>query len=355
MKIKSIKSWKENLELTRPYTIAFKTIKSVENCFVAIELENGIVGLGAGNPSFQVVGESIEDTENTLAIANIEWLENRKITDFYALCREVQIVCKNRPGAAAALDIALHDAFTQYLNVPLAGFLGQKFNSLPTSITIGIKSIEESLEEAKEYFNRGFRYLKIKLGKSLDQDLELLEKLREAYKTSIHLRIDANQGYNKDQLIKFFHQTRDLNLELIEQPLPAKNVQELKSLPKEVKKVIAADESLISPKDALNLNNGEKACDIFNIKLMKCGGINQARIIAQIADITNTELMWGCNDESIISITAALHTAFSSNKTKYLDLDGSLDLAKDIVEGGFIINKGNMSINEQPGLGLKRI
>ena len=64
-------------------------------------------------------------------------------------------------------------------------------------------------------------------------------------------------------------------------------------------------------------------------------------------------LFWGCNDESIVSITAALHIAFASANTKYLDLDGSLDLAEDIVTGGFILKDGLMSISDKPGLGVE--
>jgi len=67
------------------------------------------------------------------------------------------------------------------------------------------------------------------------------------------------------------------------------------------------------------------------------------------------DLFWGCNDESIISITAALHAAFSCKNTKYIDLDGSFDLAKDIVKGGFVLKEGYMSCADTPGLGVERI
>ena len=63
----------------------------------------------------------------------------------------------------------------------------------------------------------------------------------------------------------------------------------------------------------------------------------------------------GCNDESRISITAALHLALATSNTKYLDLDGSLDLARDVVTGGFELKDGMMSLTDQPGLGVKRI
>jgi L-alanine-DL-glutamate epimerase-like enolase superfamily enzyme len=65
--------------------------------------------------------------------------------------------------------------------------------------------------------------------------------------------------------------------------------------------------------------------------------------------------MWGCNDESIVSIAAALHVALSCPNTRYLDLDGSLDLARDLVSGGFIIKDGVMSITGESGLGVKRV
>ena len=65
--------------------------------------------------------------------------------------------------------------------------------------------------------------------------------------------------------------------------------------------------------------------------------------------------MWGCMDESIISISAALHAAFACPNTKYIDLDGSFDLKRDVVEGGFNLENGYMSVVDKPGLGVERV
>ena len=62
--------------------------------------------------------------------------------------------------------------------------------------------------------------------------------------------------------------------------------------------------------------------------------------------------MWGCNDESIVSITAALHVAFAQPHTKYIDLDGSFDLAQEVVSGGFVLEDGYMWPSDKPGLGV---
>lgn len=62
--------------------------------------------------------------------------------------------------------------------------------------------------------------------------------------------------------------------------------------------------------------------------------------------------MWGCMDESIVSISAALHVALASPATRYLDLDGSFDLSRDIVSGGFVLEDGFLRTSESPGLGV---
>jgi L-alanine-DL-glutamate epimerase-like enolase superfamily enzyme len=355
MKIKDVKAWSVDLGNTKPYTIAFKTVDEVKNAFVEITLDNGVTGIGAGNPSEYVVGETLEQCLDALKEKNLEFLIGRDIREFNQLTFEVWRKFPENPSARAALDIALHDAFTKFLGVPLVKFLGQKIKKLPTSNTIGIKNVADTIKEAQEYIKRGFKVLKVKLGKDLDEDVERIMKLRETFGTSVVIRVDANQGYTVEQTIQFYGRTYDLDIELIEQPLPAKAISELKGLPKEVRKVLAADESLITPSDAIELLKPPKAAAIFNIKLMKCGGISQALKIADIALHEEIDLFWGCNDESIVSITAALHAAFACSNTKYIDLDGSLDLARDVVKGGFILKDGYMSCSDKPGLGVERI
>ncbi len=354
MKIKHIGIWRKNLKNKRPYTIAFKTINEVYNAFVAITLDNGIVGMGAANPSEYVVGESLSQCMEALSEENTAFLIGRDIRQITQLLFEILSKFPDNPSARAALDIAIHDAFTQYLQVPLSYYLGKKFDALPTSVTIGIKAAKETLEEANDYYKSGFKILKIKLGRDMNEDIERLQKIKERFGNKVKIRVDANQAYSYEQTIGFFEKIRGMDIELVEQPMAAKATAAMRALPAEVKRIVAADESLISPKDALHLINTEKACGIFNIKLMKCGGISQALKIADIAISSGVKLMWGCNDESRISISAALHTALSCPATKYIDLDGSFDLLKDVVSGGFVLKDGYMSVIDSPGLGLKR-
>ena len=247
--------------------------------------------------------------------------------------------------------MALHDLFTKHLGVPLVNYLGRAHQSLPTSITIGIKSVEESIEEADEYVGRGFKILKLKTGKSLEEDIERCLKIRAHVGPSIKIRIDANQGYTPKELETFVGKTRHMNYEFLEQPLKGTEYSDMLKVSEEIRKECAADESLHFPEDALNMAADPQPFGVYNIKLMKCGGIYQACRIADIADIAKIDLMWGCMDESIVSIAAALHAALASPATKYIDLDGSLDLAKDIVDAGFQLKDGYMTTTDNPGIG----
>jgi L-alanine-DL-glutamate epimerase-like enolase superfamily enzyme len=249
--------------------------------------------------------------------------------------------------------MALHDLLARELEVPMVEMLGRAHEALPTSITIGIMSTAEALELAAEHVGHGFRILKVKLGRALEEDVERVVRLRESFGPGVALRVDANQGYSLQDLARFAHDTEGLDIEIIEQPLPANEVQAMRELPPELRSRLAADESLLREEDALRLLVPRPACGIFNIKLMKCGGLFAARRIATLAELSVTELMWGCMDESLISISAALHLALASPATRYLDLDGSLDLARDVAEGGFLLEDGLMRTTDEPGTGAR--
>jgi len=248
--------------------------------------------------------------------------------------------------------MALHDLVARSEGVPLVDLFGRCHEVLPTSVTIGISSVEETLAEAEEYLGRGFRCLKVKTGRAFDEDVKRLTRLRESVGPEVSIRIDANQGYTVDEAGVLGDLAGDLKLELIEQPLPAASDSELRTLPSSVRRIIAADESLHGEEGARILAADPPACGIFNIKLMKCGGIRPARAISEIAQSASIDLMWGCNDESVVSIAAALHAAYACPNTKYIDLDGSFDLARDPATNGFVVEEGCLRLLDRPGLGV---
>jgi L-alanine-DL-glutamate epimerase-like enolase superfamily enzyme len=354
MKIKSVRAYVKNIDLKRPYTIARNTFTDAEIVFFEIELTNGMIGLGSANTDVEVVGEHAGDTMTNLLSPEVAELEGKDIRHFFKHISRYRRLYPKFPGTQAAIDIALHDAFCKWLGVSVLNFYGRAHEKMITSVTIGIKDVNETLEEAKEYYDSGFRALKVKTGRNAELDAERIIKLREVYGSHFAIRVDANTGYDLEQLKTFIRLTEHQNVELIEQPLLPGMEHDLLLLPIQARTTLAADESLKSARSALTLSQ-LKAFGIFNIKLMKCGGIAAAMEIANIAAHADIDLFWGCNDESMISITAALHAAFACPHTRYIDLDGSLDLLNDVVINGFDIQNGYMIPSNEPGLGLNLI
>jgi hypothetical protein len=250
--------------------------------------------------------------------------------------------------------MAVWDAWAKERDRPLVDLLGRAHDALETSITIGIKNAAETVAESEEYVGRGFRVLKVKLGHALAEDLERLARLRErgaiascCASTPIRATGRASSTSSSPR--------RGSRIEFTEQPGPAGEIDAQRALPGGAPARARADESLLDERDALRLAAEPRPCGIFNIKLMKCGGIAPGLGIARIAEAANIDLMWGCMDESVLSIAAALHAAFASPNTRYLDLDGSFDLASDFARGGFALENGVMRTLDRPGLGAELV
>ncbi|KPJ96617.1 MAG: chloromuconate cycloisomerase [Gammaproteobacteria bacterium SG8_11] len=355
-KIVKANCWKQNLELTRSYSISYRTISHVENIFVQLETGNGNSGIGSGSPAEFVTGETSKSAIDILDKKLEQLLLGKDIRYLKEHCRTLETEMPNNPAAATAIDIALHEILAKHLHIPLVDLLGRVHHKLPSSITIGIKeTVEETLNEAAEHLEKGFRIIKLKIGKNVERDIETTRKLHEKVGKSMKIRVDANQGYSARDLIRYVKETESCKLELIEQPVRKNSEREMFDVPAEIRKICAGDESIRRPKDAQRYSAHPQPFGIYNIKLMKCGGVYLATCIADIAQLAGIELMWGCMDESAISITAALHAALASPATRYLDLDGSLDLAQDVVKGGFIVENGYMSVTDKPGLGVQLI
>jgi L-alanine-DL-glutamate epimerase-like enolase superfamily enzyme len=353
MKITGIRAWREDVPLSKPYEISYRRIDAVELFFLKLSTDTGLEGYGSASPGEHVTGESPETCLAALGEDRLAWLHGRDVDPLEPLLDELRASHGETPAAHAAVDIALHDLVARAHGEPLVDLLGRRHTALPTSVTIGISSLEQTLADADEHLQNGFHCLKVKTGRSYEEDEERLRRLRERVGHDVTIRIDANQGSSPEETVRLGELAETYDLELIEQPLPADAIGAMRALPEPLRRIVAADESLLDANDARTLAADPRACGIFNIKLMKCGGVAGALAIAEVAAGAGIELMWGCNDESAISIAAALHAAYSCPGTRYLDLDGSFDLARDPAKGGFEVRDGCLHLLDRPGLGIE--
>ena len=351
MRIDRIETSTSVVPLKEPFTIAFHTTYEAEMVLVRI-IAGTHEGIGTAVPFGDVTGESFEATQEALSEESLEWLVGRDFESPAPLCRELKQRMGQTPAARAALDMALHDLWGKSLGKPLVDLFGREHDGLLTSMTLGMRTMEESLEEARLFLGMGYRILKVKGGKDLEYDLELLTRIREEHGPKIGLRTDPNQGYDVETLTSFFERSQALNIEFVEQPMPVDAIDEQRTLPESLRERLAVDENLMDEAAAFRLFQEPKPAHIGNIKLMKCGGVHAARRIATVADLGGVDLMWGCMIESVIGLAAALHTALSCPNTRYLDLDGDYDLVEDIATGGMVFENGRLRTPDAPGLGV---
>jgi L-alanine-DL-glutamate epimerase-like enolase superfamily enzyme len=339
--------------LTEPYRIAGRSMSDAVNVVLKVVTGDGRTGYGCAAPSASVTGESPDEALRVLDQIIIPLLREGDANDPPGLGNHALRLAPGAPAARAALDMALLDLQARRAEVPLARLLGQRRRALPTSITLGISSdIDHVIDRARDHIATGFRILKLKIGEDWQADARLIHALRAALGREIVLRVDANQGYSEADAGRFLGAVSDCAVELLEQPTKAADLDALLRLERRGSVPIMADESLKNETDAERIR-AAGGPSLVNIKLMKSGGIIPAMSIAAITARAGLGAMIGCNDESRISIAAALHFALAAPNVERADLDGHLDLENDVARGGVRIEAGYiLPCDDADGLGV---
>ena len=338
------------MRLEEPYTIAYETIQAVTNFYLRLDTGRGPVGFGCGAPDRAVTGETVEgalEAVNQTVEPALKGADPLRIARILAGLRKP---LEAHPSVLAAVDMALFDLLGKSTGLPLWKLLGGYRDRIRTSITIGILPPKETVERALDRVGQGFRCLKLKGGKDVEQDAERVMRVREAVGKGIELRFDANQGFSVEETLRFVSETRRADLELIEQPTPKGEPDLLARVTRDVAIPVMADESLMSLRDAFRIARRDLA-DMVNIKLMKVGGIFEGLEINAVARSAGLEAMVGCMDESGLSIAAGLHFALARRNVRYADLDGHLDLLDDPAAGAVVLRHGTLFPRNEPGLG----
>jgi L-alanine-DL-glutamate epimerase-like enolase superfamily enzyme len=350
MKITNVSYERLELTLTAPYTIAYETVSQATNFILKIETDSNIIGLGCAAPDLEVTKETGDDVARALDLVIIPYLKGINALNYARILDELKPLLSVISSALAMVDMALLDIASKKMDVPLYQFLGGYRDSIATSITIGILSVEETLKQAQEYVDQGFTIIKLKGGLSLEEDVEKIHRLRENH-PHLTLRFDGNQGYTVAQAVQFVEKTRASRIEILEQPTLVADEEKLGEVTRKVHIPVMADESLKSLKDAFRLAQNSRM-NMVNIKIQKVGGIMEAMHINSVARAAGLEAMIGCIDECRLGISSGLHFALSRPNTVYADLDGHLDFENDPFKGLFSLEKGILRPNGNAGLGL---
>ena len=245
----------------------------------------------------------------------------------------------SNPFLVCALDMAGWDLFSKLKGRALHELLRINIADAPvTDYTIGIDTIDEMVKKIKEM---PWPVYKIKLG--TEHDIEIITELRKH--TDAVFRVDANAAWQPEEALQKINILKDLNVELVEQPLAKDDWKGMKFLYQHSLLPLIADESCVSEHDV------EKCFEHFhgiNIKLTKCSGITPARRMIAKAREYSMKVMLGSMNETMIGSSAVAQLAPLAD---YVDIDGTLLLAENIGEG-LSFDKGKIIYPRGNGLGI---
>ena len=281
-------------------------------------------------------------------------LLGRDLDEFEDLTAAVQKALVHNTSAKAAVDMALWDLLGQKYSAPVYRMLGGARRNIVTDITISVNPPEEMARDARTAVQRGYDCLKVKVGIDPELDVARLAAVRQAVGRDIKLRIDANQAWNAKQAVRILNQMQEkgLDIEFVEQPVPAADLEGMQYVTRHADVPVLADESVFSPADALRIMQ-TGAADLVNIKLMKCGGITNALRIAAAAEVYGVECMIGCMLEAKISVNAAVELACAKKIITRIDLDGPVLCSEDHILGGAVFDEKNITVSDAPGMGIQ--
>lgn len=327
------------LKLKQTFTLAGSSRSSTPIVLTEIHHE-GHVGYGEASlpPYLKETQESVIDF-----LKKIDFSKYSSSFDLQELVSYISTVSPGNYAAKASIEIALHDLAGKLAGKPCYEIWGLDPQlSPPTSFTIGIDTPEIVSKKAKEAAE--FSLIKVKLGK--DTDKQLIQAIRSV--TDKPICADVNQGWtDKQKALDMLHWCKEQNVLFVEQPMPVSQTDDMAWLTQHSPIPTFADESF---QNSIDFDNVKGVFSGINIKLMKCGGLSEARKCISEARKSNLKVMIGCMTETSCAISAAAQLAPLAD---FVDLDGNLLIANDCFSGAKLKN-GKVIPTDLPGIGVQK-
>lgn len=339
MKVQSLRAFRVRIPLRKAIRHASHARTDTENLVVRATLADGTVGWGEGVPRDYVTGEDITESLSLLCRSDprAQLGDATDLAGAIAQARRFTITPTEgderriRGNAArCALELAYLDAMCRHLQEPLGAVVARVVPELqrPQS-EVRYSGAVTSARGWKLLFagwlmwGYGFRQVKLKVGIDGYDDVARLKRLRRCVGKAMDLRIDANEAWTPDGAIERITALEPFGITSVEQPIPHEKVGELARVRKAVRTPLMLDESLCGRVDADRAIAGGW-CDLFNLRLSKCGGLIPTLELAALARRAGLGYQLGCQvGETAILSAAGRHVACNLDGIRYLE--GSYD------------------------------
>lgn len=285
----------------------------VKHVLVKLSCED-FIGYGVAVPAKEY-GDTFASLTDEIQRVESIFLKYSSPFEYYFILDELRSQLK--PAALSSIDMALHDLLSKKLKIPLSRLWGLQGRKIPDCArSLGIVPLKELAQKLSSL--QDIPILKIKMSTF---DEERLALIRKNYQGRIW--VDANGAWSAGQIVEIFSRLEKYKVELVEQPLAKGELKQMSKFFKSSKIVVIADESCRTIDDIPLLVN---CVDGINIKLLKCGGLLNAKNMIDFAKQRGLKIMLGCKTESMLSVSAMSNLAGMAD---YLDLDGHMQNVED--------------------------
>lgn len=324
---------------------------------VKVMTDSGISGFGEGVPRPYVTGETREKSIAHVADVLLPAVLNRDLGGPLSSINEI-LPSGDATGtviwnaARCAVELAVVDCLLRENNVSLAALLPPRRSEVIYSGVISAGPLAGVKKSALRLKSAGFNHVKMKVG-SLD-DIERVGLVRDIMGPSVSLRLDANGAFDVDTAITFLSAAAKYNIACIEQPIPRGDPAELAALRSATPVPLMADESVATMCDAEELI-AHRACDLFNLRISKCGGLFNTLAIAGIAKSAGIGIQLGCQvGETAILSAAGRHMAAHLDGLRFAEGSfGAHLLVEDVADEDIAFGYGGVApLLSGPGLGI---
>ncbi len=336
--------------------------KVAKNILVRAQGENGVMGWGECCPRPYVTGETIDSVKEDLSENILPRFAGQKFPGIEQVKQTLSVILdelkRNQLAAFCACELALLDLAGKTFGTSAGTVIGPIcHNKVRYSGVIATSKPSKAKKYAWLMRLLGFKEVKVKVGESLDLNLEILKVARSVLGPKVSLRIDANCAWSGEESIRQLEAMTEFDLVGVEQPVGGDDLEGMKQVTAAGLVPVVADESLCSISDAETLIR-EKGCDIFNIRISKCGGlINSERIYQKAMDADIACQMGAQVGETGFLSAAGRQLATRCEFITWLEGSyGGLLLKRDVARPRTTIGYGGWAkALNRPGLGVQPI
>jgi L-alanine-DL-glutamate epimerase-like enolase superfamily enzyme len=348
--IASVETTVVSIPMRDPLITSLHAYVDLDYLIVRLRLSDGAEGYGEARESLQITGETAAGLRAAIERVLAPAVIGHDAADLEGLHRRMEAAAAFNTAAKSALDMAAVDAVGRSLGVPACVLLGgAPRGEIASSKAISVAETEAMVAQARRVVAAGFGTLKIKTGVNAAKEIAAIRAIREAVGPTVHLKLDANQGWTLPEAVRFLAEVERCDIQMVEQPLPAWDLVGSAELRRRTPIPVMLDEGVKSIHDAIRAIEAG-ACDYINIKLLKSGGLYPATKLVAVAESAGIACQVGTLDTSIGS-AAGVHLVHARPAIRFAEINGPGRLEFDVASG-FNLSDGKASVAAGPGLGI---